>query len=129
MESRLSRITIGAVAMILCAGAAILLPPLWRGMSGRDFRPQATAMAILIFGFAIAARRGLRWSAVDFIGSVLPIEFLTLVIVGSFSGFSGSAILDRFNLEQLAFLNLFVALPWFAGLGVGSVWLRVALTA
>jgi hypothetical protein len=111
--------------MIACAVVAAFLPPLWHGISGRDFRPQATTMAILIFALAAVLRTWRRWPVVEFIGAVVCAELFTLCVIAHFSGFSWLELFDSFNLSWLATMSLFVAVPWLAGFLVGSLLLRV----
>lgn len=124
MKARLARAAIAPVAITLCAVAATRLPPLWQGVSGRDFRPSATMVAFLIFTLAILMRAGFRWAPLDFILGVLPVEVMTLLGIAFFSGYTWFGIFDSFNLLWLGWLNLYLGLPWLAGPLLGSVWLK-----
>ncbi len=126
MIPRLLRPVLAVVAMAACAAVGVFLPPLWHGAGGRDFRPQATMMAVLIFVLAVVLRRALRWRVPDFILGLVAAELVALGIIAYFSGFTGWELFDRFNLSWLAGMNLFLGLPWLAGLGAGSLWLRLA---
>jgi hypothetical protein len=123
MKRRLIHVGVAAVAMILCAAVALAVPPLWQGVSGRDFRPQATTMAILILGVGIALRRGLRWPVADLILGLLLTEIVTLSIIAKLSGSTWPETFNPFNLWWLAFMNIFIGLPWLLALVIGSVWL------
>jgi hypothetical protein len=120
MKRRLIHTAIAVVTMILCA----FIPPLWQGVSDRDFRPQATTMAVFILLLAIVFRRAFRWQFLDFILGLVAVEFLTLWIIAHFSGFTGLELFHRFNLSWLALMSIFAGLPWLAGFGLGSLWLR-----
>ncbi len=129
MRARLLQSGLAAAAIVACAAVALLLPPLWTGISGRDFRPQATAMAILLVVAAIGLRRGLRWPVMPLVLGLAAIELLTLLVIAAFSGYGGTGLLDEFNLLWLAYMNLFIGLPWLLGLVAGSIWLRRAAAA
>jgi len=110
--------------MFLCAAGGLFMPVLWHASSGRDFRLQAAIMAVLMAGCAVAFRRGRRWHLLEFILSLVVVEVLMLAIIAHFSGFTGRELFHWFNLNWLGGMSAFVALPWLAGLGVGSDWLR-----
>ena len=124
MKSRLIHTGIAALSMILCAAASYLASPLWHGISGRGFYPEATTMAILIFLLAVVFRRAFRWIVLDFILGLLIVEVITLAVIADVSGLTGLETFDSFNLLWLAFMNLFIGLPWLLGYGLGSLWLR-----
>ena len=125
MKTHIIRILTATLAMILCAVAAAFLPPLWHGVSGRDFRPQSTTMALLIFLLVAVLRRWRRWPIADFVGALICAELFTLCVIGHFSGFTWLEIFDSFNLWWLGTMSVFVGLPWLLGLLVGSLLLRV----
>lgn len=108
--------------MILCAVLAALLPPLWPGVSGRDFRPHAATMSILICVLAIVLRRWRGWSVVDFLGALLGVELFTFCVIAQISGLTGLEMFDHFNLSWLGTMSLFIAPPWVLGLALGSLW-------
>jgi hypothetical protein len=124
MKSRLLRTAIAAVGMILCAAAALFSPPLWQGVSGRDFRPAATTMAILILAFAVAVRGWFRWRFWDFVLGLAAVEFITLLVIAHFSGFTSLELFHWFNLDWLGVMTVFIAPPWLLGFGIGSLLLR-----
>ena len=125
MKTHIIHTLIGTLAMILCAVAASFLPALWQGASGRDFRPWGAMMAILILLVAVVLRTGFRWPVVEFLASLFCAEVFTLCVIAHFSGFTWVEIFDRFNLRWLGSINVFFAVPWLAGLLVGSLLLRV----
>jgi hypothetical protein len=92
-------------------------------MGGRDFRPQATTMALLMLILTVALRRGLRWAVIDLLLAILVVEIITLSVIASFSGLTWLAAFDSFNLSWLVFMNWFIGLPWLVGLMAGSLWL------
>ena len=124
MKQRFIHTVLTVIAMVLCAAAGIFIPPFWQGVSGRDFRPQAATMAVLILILGVVFRRALRWHVLDFVFGLVAAEFLTLCVIAHFSGFTGVELFHWFNLSWLAFMSLFVGLPWLVGLGVGSIWLK-----
>ena len=121
MKTHLIHIVAATLAMILCAVAAALLPTLWQGVSGRDFRPQLTTMAALIFLLAAVLRAWRRWPVVEFIGTLVCAELFTLGVIGHFSGFIWLELFDSFNLSWLRTMSVFIAVPWLVGLLVGSL--------
>jgi len=122
MKLRILQIGIAVIGILMCALVAAFLPPLWQGVSGRDFRPQATTMAFFLLVLSILFRGFLRWRLLNLMIALFIVEIITLTIIAYFSGYTGIGILDSFNLEWLAFMNIFIGLPWLLGLGTGSVW-------
>jgi hypothetical protein len=121
MKSRLFHTAVAVLGMILCAYAGFLTTPLWHLTNGRDIRPQATTTGVLILVFAVVVRRAFRWRASDFILGLLAVEAIVIRLIAHVSGLSGFEALD---LSWLAFINLFIGLPWLLGLGAGSLWLK-----
>jgi len=121
MKAYVFQIAVAVICMAVCVAVAILLPPLWEGTGGRDFRPQATLMALLLFLTSALFRGCLRWSPLGLVLALLVFEIATLLIVGYFSGYTGARVFNLFNLAWLAYMNLFTGLPWLAGLGLGSI--------
>ena len=107
------------VGMIICAGIAALLPGLWTGVSGRDFRPQATTAGILILVLSFLLTYKFRWAWLDILLSIIPTQFIILFLIGHFSGFTGFEYLDWFNIQWLLFMNLFICFPWLLGALIG----------
>lgn len=123
MKTCLIRTAMAALGMFLCAVVGFFAPPLWEGVSGRDFRPQAMLTALLIVLLAVILRRGFHWRVADFIFGLLAAEFVTLCIIGHFTGYTWLQVFDPFNLQQLVYTNRIIGLPWFLGFGLGSLWL------
>jgi len=121
MKAYAIQIAVAVACMLICVAAAVLLPPLWEGLSGRDFRAQATLMAVLLFLTSALLRGGLRWPPLGLVLALLVFESAMLLTVGYFSGYAGAQLFSRFNLAWLAYMNLFTGLPWLAGLGLGSI--------
>jgi hypothetical protein len=121
MKHCLTQIGLAVIGILTCSVIAAVLPPLWQGISGRDFRPQATVMAVLILIVSSTFRGFLRWRILNLIGALCIVEILTLTIISYFSGYTGMRILNAFNLEWLAYMNIFIGLPWVLGLGAGSI--------
>ena len=127
MKQRLTRAVLALVAMVVCAVAGLFVPSLWHAGMGRDFGPQAATMAILILIAGVGFRQALGWHFLDFVFGLLAAEFFTLCTIAHFTGFTGLELFDFFNLVWLAFMSLFVGLPWFVGFGVGSLWLTLSV--
>jgi hypothetical protein len=125
MRTHVIHTLIATLAMILCAVAATFLPPLWQGVSGRDFRPWGTMMAILILMIAVVLRVGFRWPITELLASLVCAEVLTLCVIAHFTDFTWLELFDSFNLSWLDTMTMFIAVPWLAGLLVGSLFLRV----
>ena len=125
MKRRLIQISIPVIAIILCAVAASLLPPLWPGESGRDFRPQAIVMGIILFIMAALFRGRMKWHWSNLIAALAIIEIITLAIISYLTGYTGLEIFDTSNLQWMAFMNKYIGLPWLLGLGLGSLWLML----
>ena len=125
MTTHLLHTFIATVLFIACSVVANFLPPLWQGVGGPNFRPQATTMAILILLSAVALRARLRWPAVDFVASLLCAEVVTLCVIAYFSGFTWLEIFDSFNLSWLAGMNVFIGAPWLLGLLIGSLLMKL----
>src|SRR5262245_19247302 len=121
MKTHIAHTAAATLAMILCAVAAIFIPPFWQGVSGRDFRPQATTMALLILLLAVLLRGWRRWLVAEFIAALLCAELFTLGVIGHFSGFTWLELFDRFNLSWLATMSMFIAVPWLVGQFIGSL--------
>jgi hypothetical protein len=121
VKSRLFRFVIAVIAIVLCAGAAMFIPPLWKGVSGRDFRPSATTMALLVFLLAAVFRWRFWWDVWDFLWAALGVEFLTLLIISHFSGFTWLELFHWFNLNWLLGMSIFTIAPWLLGFGLGSL--------
>lgn len=122
----LVQIIMALCAMVLCVVAASLLPAPWQGISGRDFRPQATTMAVLLALLALFLRGKLRWRPANLVGALLIMEIAILLLISYFSGYGGRQLVNGFNLSWLLFLNIFVGLPWLAGLATGQLWIIIA---
>ncbi len=125
MKTHIIHIIVATFLMILCAVAAALLPPLWEAVSGRDFRPQSATMGILILLLSAVLRVWRRWPVVEFLGALVCAELATLCVIAHFSGFTWLELFDSFNLSWLATMSVFIAVPWLAGLLVGSFLLRL----
>jgi hypothetical protein len=118
---RWGRFSVAIVAMVACAGAALFIPSLWPGVSGRDLRPPATTLALLIMVLAVVFRWGRQWDIWDFLFIAVGSEFVTLLIISHFSGFTWLELFHWFNLHWLLFMTAFTVVPWFLGFGLGSV--------
>ena len=113
---------------ILCAIISLLVPVLQHGSVGRDFRPQAFTMGALIVVLSFAIRSRFSWRIIDVSLGLLVVELITLSIIGYFSGSTWLHLFHPFNFRWLAFMNLFMGLPWLLGFGFGSLWLAYSKT-
>ncbi|MEN8188443.1 MAG: hypothetical protein ABFS19_01255 [Thermodesulfobacteriota bacterium] len=125
--NRLKKLEIGQIGVIVicmlgCFLLAVVLPPLWKEVSGRDLRPLATTVANLLFGVSILLRGFLGWRLLNLVAALAIVEIILLVIIGTFTGNTGPEFLNHFNLYWLFFINLFTGLPWILGITAGSVW-------
>jgi len=121
MRLLLVRSAIANLAFVLCILVASLLPGLWEAESGRDFIPQAVNASVLILIVAFSLRRRSRWPLSHLLAALIPTQIILLLGISAFSGYTGTHILDTFNLEWLLTLDLFIALPWVIGVTVGSL--------
>ncbi len=125
MKKRIVHAVIGLALMIACVALTAFLPPLWQGVSGRDFRPTATAGAALIFVVAVVLRVGFRWPIADFLLSTLMAAVFALCAIAHFTGFTWFDLFDRFNLSWLGTVSVFTTAPWLVGLFLGSALLKL----
>jgi hypothetical protein len=121
MTVHIIHIVAATLLMILCAVAAVLMPPLWQGLSGAGFPPR---MALLLLVLASVLRAWRRWPLLDLISALVCAEFFTLSVIAQFTGFTWLALFDTFNLSNLRDISMFIAVPWLAGLVIGSMLLR-----
>ena len=122
----IKKMLIALIGIFLCVVAGLLLAAtLGSRFTGRDFRLSATIAGILIILFSILLRAKYRWSINSLLISLVPVEVVTmyLIMVGS-----GSYSIDLFNLRWIAGLNLYLALPWFIGISIGSIIFRTKIT-
>lgn len=115
-----------AAGWILVAAvlALYVLPTPWDGLGGRDFRPHGANLFVLLVASGLALRYAFRWSWISLLGGLVIIEVATLLLIGHFSGSEGADLLTSFNLRWLAFVNIFIAIPWLVGVASGSWLLR-----
>ena len=128
-SSRISKILLCAflvaVWLLIATLIALVLPAPWQGLSGRDFRPQGASLSLILLASGMAFRYFLRWPWSSLILGLVAVEIFALLVIGNFSGATGSELLSRFNLDWLAFVNLFIGLPWVAGVGIGELVVRL----
>jgi hypothetical protein len=84
---------------------------------GRDFRSTAWLAAALIalVGFWRSFKR--RNSAMQMCYSLVLVEAM---VVGLILFFSGNYVIDTFFLDWFMGINLFLAIPWLIGIGIGK---------
>jgi hypothetical protein len=117
------RLIIANAAMFICTVAGSFLPELWSGVSGRDFRPQAVNAGILILVVSFLLRYKFKWPIFEMLLSLVPTQFIILLCISYFSGFTGMSIFDEFNLGWLFFMDIFIGSPWIIGIFIGSIFL------
>jgi hypothetical protein len=127
MMTRIYHAAIGELGIALIVFIAIMTPPIWKGLGGRDFQPQATTMAVLLVLFAGILRGVFRWPVVDFGIILLVTEITTLLIINHVFGAAWYGIFNLGNLWWFGFINLFTGLPWIVGFCIGSIWCRKSL--
>ena len=118
------RLIIANAAIFICAVAGAFLPGLWSGVSGRDFRPQAVNAGILILVVSFLLRYRFKWPILQMLLCLVPTQFIILLCISNFSGFSGSELFNEFNLGWLFFMDIFIATPWIIGIFIGSIILK-----
>lgn len=104
--------------------SALLVPLVWEGLGGRDFRPAGVVLAVVLVTSAAVFRLRLGWSWGSLLGGLALIEVIALGLIAYFSGETGPDLLSEFNLLWLAYINIFIGLPWIFGAAVGSVGMR-----
>lgn len=124
------RLVIVNAAMVICFVIANLLPGLWTGMGGRDFRPQAFNAAFLILAASIAMRYKFKWPISHMIICLIPTQLIVLISVSYFSGYSLFQLLGSFDLfydflQWLLFVDLYIGVPWIIGVFIGSLILKM----
>lgn len=119
------KLLITLIGVLVCIASGLFLAyTFWPPASGRDFRSGATIAGILISLFSIFLRAKYKWSLTSLLVSLIPVEVVTMFMI--MSG-SGSFSIDNFNLRWLTWLNLYIALPWLIGIGIGSILSRINL--
>ena len=126
----LIRLMIANAAIIICVAIASLLPGLWMGIGGRDFRPQAFNATILILATSVMIRYKFKWPILHMILYLIPTQFIVLICMSYFSGYTFFQLLSSFDLfrdflKWLLFVNLFIGAPWIMGVFIGSLMLKM----
>lgn len=124
------RLVIANAAMVICFVIANLLPGLWTGMGGRDFRPQAFNAAILILATSISMRCKLKWPILHMILCLIPTQLIVFISMSYFSGYHLFQLLSSLDLfydflQWLFFVDLFIGAPWIIGVFIGSLILKM----
>lgn len=113
LARRLLRAALGAAGILGCAVGALLLAPLWEANARFPLR-SAIAAAVCMFLLAVGLRSWRRWGLEELFLSLVPVEAVICVCIACIAG------LDQYTLVWLIPPNLFIGLPWAAGLGVGT---------
>jgi len=109
---RLVRSVVAVAATLLCVPPAMIIPTLWEGAREHDTLQMATTLAFLVFLLGLVLRRGFRWDVWDFMWGALASTLVVLLMILQ---------LTHDLPEVLWIMSLFVILPWFFGLGIGSL--------
>ena len=125
----LLRLLIANAAMVFCVAIASLLPSLWTGISGRDFHPQAFNASLLILVISCLIRYKFKWPILHMIVSLIPLQFITLICMAYFSGYTVYQLIFSFDLlhdflHWLLIVDLFIGAPWIVGVFVGDFLLK-----
>ncbi len=123
------RLIIANAAMFMCVVAGSFLPGLWSGVSGRDFRPQAVNVGILILVVSFLLRYRSKWPILQMLLCLVPTQLIILLCISYFSGFTGWELFNAFNFDWLLFIDLFIAAPWIVGIFIASVFLMKKTTS
>ena len=126
----LIRLFIANAAIVVCTGLASLLPGLWTGAGGRDFLPQAFNAAVLILALSVIIRSKVKWPILHMILCLIPVQFIVLISMSFFSGYSILQIFSSFDLfydflQWLLLVDLFIGAPWVAGVFIGALFLKM----
>lgn len=124
------RLVLANVAMVICIGSASLFPGLWTGISGRDFRPQAFNVSILVLATSIIMRYKLNWPILHMMLCLIPTQFFVLICMSYLTGYTVFQLLCSLDLFQdflrwLLIVDLFIATPWIMGVLIGSFVLKM----
>ena len=125
----LIRLFIANAAIVVCTGIASLLPGLWPGAGGRDFLPQAFNTAVLILAVSVIIRCKVKWPILHMILCLIPVQFITLISISFFSGYSILQIFGSFDLfydllQWMLLVDLFIGIPWIAGAFIGTLFFK-----
>jgi hypothetical protein len=115
------KLIIANAAMFICVVAGSFLPGLWSGVSGRDIRPQAVNVGILILVVSFLLRFRFKWPILQMFFCLVPTQLIILFCISCFSGYSGWELFHEFNIEWLFFIDIFIAAPWIIGIFIGSI--------
>jgi hypothetical protein len=123
------RLIIANAAMFICVVTGAFLPGFWSGVSGRDFRPQAVNVGGLILVVSFFLRYKLKWPIIQMLLCLVPTQFIILLCISYFSGYSGSELFNEFNIGWLFVIDIFIATPWIIGIFIGSIILMKKTTS
>jgi hypothetical protein len=115
-----------ALGMWCCAVVAAFGTYLLYGDKGRPITQGGVILALLLLAFAIFLRRTCRLSIWAMVAGLILAECITLATIGGCSGEIWFEIFDPSNLQWLAYMNLFIGLPWALGMAIGSIWLKLS---
>jgi hypothetical protein len=122
MKTILQEAVTCTVWSLTCALVGLFLPPVWPhfGAGNRFLPPQALNVGMLIGSASFVFRSRLSWPVLSLFLSLLPIECILYFSICYFSGFY---TVNSFNLHWFLGLNIFLAIPWFIGTLLGTVFL------
>ena len=112
------RVATALASIIACLLAAMVLSALV-GSPGRDLRPAAIFMAILLVAAAFYLSRWRAHRVRELIVALLIAELLYVIAIGWFAS-GGLPQFDGFFFSWFIAGNLFLALPWLVGVALGT---------
>jgi hypothetical protein len=121
----LFRVLVVFLGMVGGATAALFAARLLFGDKSWGMIPAGVIAALLLIAFAIFLRRICRMSLWVMVTALILVECMVLSsICGDQYRQDRLDVLDPFNLQWLAFMNLSIGLPWVLGMVIGNIWLK-----
>jgi len=115
-------LTLSTIAFVFCILLAYLFcliaGDLCRGSGGRNIHPMGIISGILLLLTSIGLTLKSRLTNCEMLSALLPVEGLVILITGHFIG--SYDIFSRLFAGWIIGLNLYMALPWLAGILIGS---------
>jgi hypothetical protein len=116
------RVLVGSLFFFICLLMAFLicflLVDLCSGISGRNFTPVSTITGILIGISSLFFSIREYLTTVQMASSLILVEFLIFYLIGFFIG---SYDIDSLFIQWFVITNLYIALPWLIGFGIGRL--------
>ena len=113
---------LSTAAFIFCILLAYLFcliaGDLCRGSGGRNIHPLGIISGILLCLASIGLTLKSRLTSCEMLSALLPVECLVILLTGYFIG--SYDLFSRLFAGWIIGLNLYMALPWLAGILIGS---------